>query len=243
MSNNTSREMKQGFWRTILHPRRIAQALGAAVLVAVNPRQLARAVRRLFRSASEKRQEEETRRTVQIRMGRVRIRRLIAQQRTLEKRLLDLAKRAVALGDEARFRQLGKQVLQVRQNIRRWERYLLTLEMLEARRDQARASVELVEAVKAINASLESLTAPEDITALQQSLEKSLAQAATVEERTEVMLEAMDAALDAEMPLDETSLADLQQTLTDEVIRDEQATFDPEIEEELRRIRADLEQK
>ncbi len=241
MSNKPSREVKKGFWREVLSPRRVGQALGAAALVAINPRALARAVRRAFRSAAERRQEEETRRDVQVRLGRTRIRRHLARQRTLEQRLLNLAKRALALGDEARFRQIGKQILWTRQNIQRWERYLLALEMLEARRDQARASVEMMDAVRTISASLESLSKPEDVATLQQEMEKGLAQAASLEERTEVLLEAMDAALESDAPLADDQLEGLQSDLTEAVMQEEQAAFSPDMEADLQRIRDELE--
>ena len=231
---------RRGALREVLTPQRVGQALLAALLVAIDPRKLARFVRRLFWSPEARRREAELRQDVQVRMGHARIRRHLAHMRTLEKRLLHLAKRALALGDEDRFRQLGLQVLWTRRNIQQWERYLLTLEMLEVRRDQARVAAALMEAVKALGDSLTALAGSQTILEMQQTLERGLAQAATMEERTALMLEALDDALSAHIPADEQALTALQQQLTEDIIREERKAFDPEMEAELQRLREEL---
>ena len=241
MSNKESQGSAS--WRRWITPRRVGEALGAAALLTVSPRQLARAVRRAFRSAAERRREEETRREVQVRMGQARIRRLLAKQRALEKRLLTLAKRALSLGDEARFRQLGQQILALRQSNRQWERYLLTLDMLAARRDQAQATAEMVAAVKAVSDSLAASAEGMDMTALQEQLARGMAQAATLEERTAVLLETVDAALASEAPPDEEALQALQADLTADIVNAESSAFDPDLEADLQRMRAELEGK
>jgi hypothetical protein len=196
-----------------------------------------------FQSAEERRQEEELNREVKVRLGKAHLRRHLAHQKDMLNRLTALAKRALTLNDEPRFRQVGRQLLWTKKDIQRWEQYLLTLEVLEARRDQAKASVELVQSVKAMSESLADLSSPQQIGDLQRQLEEGLARASGLEERMEVMMEVMDSALSADMPVDEESLSVLETGLIDEITSQEAAAFDREIEDGLQKIRSELEKQ
>jgi hypothetical protein len=208
-----------------------------------DPEKVARTIKRIFRSADERRQEAELDRDVQIRMGKVRLQRHIARQKKMASRLKNLAKRALSLNDEARFRQVGRQLLWTRGDIQRWEQYLLSLEILETRRDQVKASVELIHSVKAMSESLANVSVPGEISELQRELEQGLARATSLEERMAVMMEAMDATLSAEVLVDGDALTNLEAGLVEEVAAEEAAAFDREIEEGLRKIRREFEKE
>ena len=125
-----------------------------------DPKKVAQSINKLFQSAEEKRQRAEAERSVQIRMGKTRIQRHIARQQKMAARLKSLAKRALAINDEARFRQVGRQLLWTQNDIRRWQQYLLSLEIMEARRDQVKASAELMKAIQAMTESLNAMKCP-----------------------------------------------------------------------------------
>ena len=206
------------------------------------PKKVADTIKKaLFQSPEERRQEKEINRDVQIRMGMARLRRHIAHQKEMLERLTDLAKEALRINDEARFRQVGKQLLWTQRDIARWEKNILSLELLAARREQVRASVDVLQAVKTMSESLTELAGPEQTASFQLELEKGLAQATSLEERMEVMMETMDSALGAELPADEAALKDLEASLSEKVAGEESASFDHEIEEGLRSIRKELE--
>ena len=198
--------------------------------------------KKLFQTTEEKLQEAEVNRDVQIRMGEARLRRHIAHQKDMLHRLTGIARQALKINDEARFRQVGKQLLWTQQDVARWEKYLLSLELLEARRDQVKSSVEILKAVKAMGESLADLTSPEQVTTLQLELEKSLARATSVDERLEIMMEALDSTLGADMQVDEGALEKLQESLTERVSGEEASEFDSQIETGLREIRRALEE-
>ena len=197
--------------------------------------------KKLFQSADEKLQEAEVNRDVQIRMGETRVRRHIAHQKEMVHRLTGIARQALKINDEARFRQVGKQLLWTQQDVNRWEKYLLSLELLEARRDQVKSSVEILKAVKAMGESLADLTSPEQVTSLQVEMEKALARATSLDERMEIMMEAMDTTLGADVQVDEGALEKLQESLSERVSGEEAAEFDSQIETGLREIRRQLE--
>ena len=209
-----------------------------------DPKKVARFINRnLFKSAEERREEDERDRDVKVRIAKTRIRRHIQKQNEMAARLKALAKRALALGEEARFRQVGRQLIWTENDILRWEKYMLTLEILEAHRDQARASGELLQAVKVMSESLNLVAEPHKLGELQDEIEQGLARAATMEERMAVMMDMMDASLSADMLADEGSLAGLEERLSAELASQEEAAFDREIEEGLQKIREQLQDK
>lgn len=207
------------------------------------PKKVAKFIKKAFRSAEERRQEMEFDRDVQVRMGKTRLNRHIAKQKQMSLRLRRLAKRALEINDQARFRQAGRQLLWTQRDLGRWEKYLLSLELLEARRDQVKASVELIQSIKAMSESLNELAEPGQIGELQRELEVGLARASNLEERMAVMLDVMDSTLSADMLIEEDGLTALEEGLSEEVAGEEAAAFDREIEEGLRQIRKELEEE
>lgn len=210
-----------------------------------DPKKVAQSINKLFQSTEEKRQKAEMDRDVQIRMGKTRLQRHLAKQQKMAIRLKALAKRALALNDEARFQQVGRQLLWTQQDIRRWEQYLLSLEIMEARRDQVKASTELIGAIKAMSESLNAVDSPQQVGELQHEVEEGLARAANIEERMAVMMDMLDSTLSADMhtQADEAALSNLESSLTEEVAAAEASTFDAEIEAGLRKIREELQQE
>ena len=204
------------------------------------PEKIARIIKGIFKTAKERRQEAEMEREVQVRMSKARLQRHIQKQKKMAVRLRSFAKRALAINDDARFRQVGRQLLWTQKDILRWEKYLLSLEILQARRDQANASVELIDAIKAMSESMTEMAGPQDMAELQRELETGLAKASTLNERMEVMMEVMDATVSADTLVEEDQLSDLKANLTEDVVREEASEFDREIEDGLRQIRKEL---
>ena len=199
--------------------------------------------KKLFQTPEERLQEAELNRDVQLRVGKTRLKRHITHQNDMLLRLTALAKQALQINDETRFRMVGKQLLWTQKDIVRWEKYLLSLELLEARREQVKSSIDLIQAVKAMSDSMSDLSGPEKIADLQLELEKGLAKASSLDERMEIMMEMMDSALGADIPVDESALADLETDLSEKVASEESVKFDREIEDGLRSIRKALEEE
>ena len=208
-----------------------------------DPKKVADVLKKTFRSAEERRQEAELDRDVKFRMAKTRLKRYIGKQKEMDRRLKILAKRALSLNDEARFRQIGRQLIRTRKDVQRWEKYSLSLEILEARRDQVKASVELMESIKAMSESMSDFAEPGSVTDLQKELETGLAKASNLEERMEVMMDVMDSTLSADTDVDDSSLSDLETSLAEEISAQESAEFNHEIENGLRSIRAELDKE
>lgn len=196
--------------------------------------------RRTWMSAEERLEEDEINRDVRVKMGKNRLRKHINNQHQMEKKLTELARRAIELEDDGRFRQLGRQLLFTRQDVIRWERYLLTLEMVEARREQAKSSVELLRTVQAMSESMMDLANPQQAAEMQRQLQVGLARAESLDERMSIMMDMMDTTLEEGTPEEEQSLSELEKSLTEQITQQESAAFDREIEEGLRKIRDEL---
>lgn len=197
----------------------------------------------VFKSKKEKLREAQIQRDVQVRTAKTHIQQHIQHQKELMIRYKGLAKKALSLNDEVRFRQAGKQMLASQQDVMRWEKYLLSFEILETRKEQAQASVELVEAVKALSTSLEAVSEPVNMEAIQAQMEKGLAQAANLEERMDVMMGMMDVALEGSSGTAQDELAGLEEALLSEIKAQEAACFDPEMESALAKLRNEIKEK
>ncbi len=194
--------------------------------------------RRLLRSKGEKEQEKEMDRDTQVRIGKARIRRHIEKQKAMMQKLWGIGKRALSLNDDKQFRQIGKQFLWTQDDVARWEKALISFELLEAKRDQAHTSTEFMKSLKALTESIMAPAEPQNIAEMQRDLEQGLARAATLEERMSFMLETMNESLaDSAEESDRTRLDSLEKTMTDDLVTDEMTNFDAKIETGLEKIR------
>ena len=205
-----------------------------------DPKSVAKGIKYLLRSKEEKQNAIELERDVQLRQGKTRIRAHITHQKEMIPKLRALAKRALAMGDEDRFQQIAKQLIWTEKDIIRWDKYSLTLDMMEARRDQVRASADLIHTVRVMTDSMTELAGTQQVSQLQQQLDRSLAQAASMDERINLMMDMMDSTLAEGIPADEPSLEKLRESLGEEIVSDESAQFDKEIESGLEEIRKQL---
>jgi len=158
----------------------------------------------------KRRREQEMERSMQVRQGKRRIQQYIDKQRQMERRLLVLGKRALQLSDDRQFYQIGKQVLWTRDDINRWERYLLSLEMVEARRDQAKMTGEFFGSLQAVSESLLAGSKSADLVKIQSQLESGIAQAQDLEQRLDMFMEMADVSIYPPERSDRYELEDLQ---------------------------------
>ena len=179
-------------------------------------------------------------RAIKIKTTKNRLRRHALEQKEMAARLINLAKKAISLNDETAFKKIGRQLIWTNNDIRRWERYMLSLEMLETRYDQVRASVDLLTAVKSMSEALSELDAPGKLGELQANLEKGLAKASNLEQQIEVMMDVMDGTLAGDMNVDPDELNELEKTLAGEVADQESSAFDPEIEQLRQKIKKEM---
>jgi len=205
-----------------------------------DPKDVAKGIRYLFRSKEEKQRAVEAERDLQLKQSKSHIRTHITRQQGMIPKLRGLAKRALAMGDEARFQQIGKQLFWTENDIKRWERFSLTLDLMEARRDQVRASADLIHSIRVMTDSMSELAGTEQVSQMQQQLDRSLAQTASMDERINLMMDMIDSTLGEGIPLDEQSLESLRDNLGEEIISQESGQFDQQIEAGLARIRKQI---
>src|ERR1035437_1144101 len=121
----------------------------------------------MLKSKEQKAQE----RRDNLHAGYIRINQNIKKQRNMSQKLWELAKRALTLGDQQQFKQLGKRYLLTIADINHKERYLVMLQSLEAQLDQAHLGVEFMEAIKGLTGTVTELTSPQNMVAMQREVE------------------------------------------------------------------------
>lgn len=190
-----------------------------------------------------RRREKEIERDIASRQGKARIKRHIGKQTSMSKRLWELGKRALRLGHKQQFRQIILQYMWTLQDIKRWERSLLTFEAIEARRDQVRATADFLRSMQAMSKSILASASPQGMVETQRDLEMGIARARDLEERLSVILDMTDETVFAPEEVGEdldARLADIEKGMTAEAEHEEGSAFDERIEAGLRQIEQEM---
>lgn len=193
-----------------------------------------------------RRRAKEMERDLQARRGKAQIRRHIKQQKDMANKLWNLGKRALQLGDRRQFRQIAKHYLWTLEDIKRWERFLVTFETIEARRDQARSMAEFMRSVQAMSQSILANASPKALAEMQRDLDMSIARAQDLEQTLDYLMEMTEETVFtmAEMSDEEaeSALRELERAMTEEREPGAPAEeeLDARIEEGLRQIEAEM---
>ena len=191
-----------------------------------------------------RKREKEIERDMVARRGKATIQRYINKQKAASKELWNLGKEAVRIGDRRNFRQIMVQYLWTLDDVKRWERSLLTFRALEARKGQMRATGDFLQAIQSMSASILSAASPEEMVRSQQALEMGMARAQDMEERITMMLEMTDDAIFSPEGLDEEAvgerMAEFERAMTDEAEHEEGTELDSRIDETLKRIEQEM---
>ncbi len=171
--------------RFSLHP-------SSFILSEVNSMKIFNVLSDFFEGLENRKQEKEIEREMQARRGKMQVQRHIKKQQEMAKKLWDLGKRAMLLGDEKQFQQIGKQYLWTLSDVKRWERYLVTFEAIEARRDQAKSVAEFMGSVSAMSKSMLAGAKPAEMAKTQREVELALAKAQNLEQTMDYLMEATD---------------------------------------------------
>lgn len=194
-----------------------------------------------------RKQEREIERELQTRRGKLQIQKHIKKQREMAQKLWGLGKRALDLSDAKQFEQIGKQYLWTLEDVKRWERFLLTFEAIEARKDQAKATAEFMTSIQAMSKSMLANAKPAEMAKTQRDLELALARAQTLEETMDVMMSITDESVfasttssDADL---DSSLQELEKTMKQEADKSGDADADARIAEGLKKIEEEMKKK
>jgi hypothetical protein len=188
----------------------------------------------------DRRRTKEIERDIQARQGKARIKRHIEKQKTMSKRLWEIGKKSLHLGEKKQFRQIILQYMWTLEDIKRWERSLLTFEAIEARRDQARATAEFLGSIHAMSKSILASASPQGMAETQRDLEMGIARAQDMEERLSMILDITDETVFSpeEMTDDELGvrLQEIEKAMTSEAEQEATTAFDARIEAGLKQI-------
>ena len=189
----------------------------------------------------KKREEtKEVEREVQFRRGLARVRSYISRCQKSKKHYWQLGKRALQLGDDRQFRQIAKTYLWTMEQISRWERYLLQLETVAARRDQVGATSEFMKSITALSQSMMAGASEEDVAKMQVELEKAIARSEILEETMAMVMEAGSETVFGSRELSEEAVERVQKAMAEAAEADESEVFDAKIEEGLRKIEEEM---
>lgn len=195
----------------------------------------------MFKKWREQRQQkDEYERDFQVRQGKKRIQRYIDQQKQTEQKLWALGKQALKLGDDAQFQMIGKQIIWAQNDVNRWQRYLLSLETLEVRRDQARMTGDFMQSLKAMSESLLVGINSESLVDIEKNIDAGLTRVKDLEERMDMFMEMAEYTFIDIDRADRYKLNEMQANMRREAEMDEANTFDSQIAAGLDKIRREM---
>lgn len=173
-------------------------------------------------------EEKEIEREVKYKQGISRVRSYIERSRQTQKRLWDLGKRSLKLGDRRQFEQISRAYLRTGDIVNRWERYVVAAETIAVQRGQVKATQEFIGSVNALSESMMTGAKPQDITKMQVELEKALTKAQTIDETLAAVMDATSDTVFSAEGLSEESLKDVESAMLTEAAREESSTAQDE---------------
>lgn len=169
-----------------------------------------------------------------------RVRGYINRCQKSKKRYWELGKRALQLGDQQQFRQIARTYLWTMEQIDRWERYLLQLETVAARRDQVKATTDFMKSITALSESMMAGASEEDVAKMQVELEKAVARSEMLEETMQMVMDASSETVFGSEELSEEAVERIQEAMMEAAELEEGETFDAKMEEGLRQIEEEM---
>jgi len=185
-------------------------------------------------------EEKELEREVKFRQGLSRVRNYIEKSKETRKRLWELGKRALQLGDEAQFRNIARAYLRLGDIINRWERYLVAAETVAVQRGHIKATREFIGSIEALSQLMMSGAKPEDLLRMQRDLEMALARARNLDEALSVVMDASSEAIFSAEGLSEDALREVEAAMRTEVGAEGTAELDERISRGLKQIEEEM---
>jgi hypothetical protein len=188
-------------------------------------------------------EEKEMERRMQVKQGRRKAERHIANQKKQVQKYWDLAKKAMRLGDREILQKLVTLIAATRQDIQGWERRMLYFDMIEAMRDQALAGAEFAKSFQAMSESILANANPADLSAIQMNLERSMAVAEQLEDRLEDFQSSLDDMLSEAGGEERAEYKEILAMIQREAEQEPETAIDGEIEATMKQIEAMLGRK
>jgi hypothetical protein len=183
-----------------------------------------------------RRQRKEIERKIQAKEGKRHIDRHVRNQQKRLRQYWELAKRAYRLGDRPTFEKISKAIAGTRQDINRWERLMVTFELFEAQRDQAKAGSEFMRAFEAMAKSMLISADPADMARIMQRADMALALSDQMEDRLEDLMEMTDETLADVEAEHQGELAEIMKAIQAEAEEGAEPGFDEDLESAMKQI-------
>jgi hypothetical protein len=189
---------------------------------------------------ARRREAKEIERRVRFKQGKSKIEGYIKKLKASESKLLELGKRAHRLSDKEQFSHIAQAILWTQEQKNRWDRYLLQMETMEARRDQVQATGSFVSSMTALTKSMLVGVSPAKLAEIQMDMERALAKADSLEEVMAVMMDATAESVFGSEEATEEKIAELGKLMSEEAAQDESEGFDGRIADGLKAIEGEM---
>lgn len=191
-----------------------------------------------------RRQTREIQRELQFRKGKARVNSYIQKCQQNRKKYWELGKKALRLGDKRQFQQIARAYQWTLEQVNRWERYLLQLETVSARKDQVKATGAFIGSMKAMSKTMMAGASPREIAKMQVNLEKALTRAETLDETLSLVMDASSETIFTSDELSEEKIGEIEKAMAGEAVHEEgegvSEKADAGIDEGLKKIEEEM---
>jgi len=190
----------------------------------------------LFKSKKQRDMEAE----IKFRRGLAKINRYIGECKKYQDKYWKLGKEALRLGDQKQFKQLASSYLRLRDQVARWQRYLIQMETLGLRRNEVTATGDFLESINALTGSMLRGASPEQVANMQMNIEKAMEKSEALDQTLSIAMEATSDSIFSTENLDESHVLEIAETMKKEALSDEESSLDKEISQSLKKIEDEM---
>jgi len=192
----------------------------------------------IFKSREQKRIERE----IEIKKGINTVKRNIRKLEKNQREYISKARRAKRLSFDDQLAFLKETIKKTAAQGRMLERQLLNIETAMQIKNQAEAHAQFAKSMQALSKTISTLFGATDLEKTQKDFERAIAQAKTMEERMEILLDMSGEAFfeGEDVPEDVISESDIDRLIEEEALAEED-NLDKKIKESLGEIASELE--
>jgi len=183
-------------------------------------------------------QEKEIEREIEYRKAKTKLKNYIGKVEELQRMVFEQGKEAAKLGDEKFLKRQAAKYLTLQDRVRKGQRMLLLMEEVRLQKEMVKVSGDFVGFAHDISESIFEGPDAEKIATMQLELEKSMAQAESIDEALSVALDMANEGILGSESFSESSMNEIAKTMEGEVETEESSGLDERISKGIREVEA-----
>ncbi len=181
-------------------------------------------------------QEKDIEREIEYRKAKAKLKNYIGKVEELQRMVFDQGKQAAKLGDDKFLKRQAGKYLTLQDRVRKGQRMLLLMDEVRLQKEMVKVSGDFVSFAHGISESIFEGPDTEKIANMQMELEKSMAQAESIDEALSVALDMANEGILGSESFSESSMDEIAKTMEGEVETEEESVLDERISKGVKEV-------